>query len=97
MSRKCEAYCFQAQMAARTDLLLRYGTKIKELEAKVIEFQAKLATLDETKTEYEEKIELKNDLFDDLNLKLDAVQNKVRRILLVNSRNKTETVVQHAE
>lgn len=84
-------------MAHRADELSRYRIHINELEAKVTELEAKLATLDETKTEYEEKVELKNDLFDDLNLKLDALQNKVRGILQVNFRNKTETVVQHAE
>lgn len=67
------------------------------MQAKVTELEAKLAELNETKTEYEEKIELKNDLFADLNLKLDAMQSKVRGILKVNSKNKTETEVKHVE
>lgn len=87
MSRKCEAYC----------LTFESGTRIKELEAKVTELEGKLATLNESKVEYEEKVELKNDLFDDLNAKLDVMQNKVRGILQVNSKNKTKTVVHYTE
>lgn len=87
LSRKCEAYC----------LTFESGTRIKELEAKVTELEGKLATLNESKVEYEEKVELKNDLFDDLNAKLDVMQNKVRGILQVNSKNKTKTVVHYTE
>lgn len=87
LSHKCETYCLTAQSESR----------IKELEAKVTELEGKLATLNESKVEYEEKVELKNDLFDDLNAKLDVMQNKVRGILQVNSKNKTRTVVHYTE
>lgn len=86
MSQQCKPYCSELS-----------SNQIKELQAKVTELEAKLAVLNETKTEYEEKIELKNDLFADLNLKLDAMQSKVRGILKVNSKNKTETEVKHVE
>lgn len=86
MSQQCKPYCSELS-----------SNQIKELQAKVTELEAKLAVLNETKTEYEEKIELKNDLFADLNLKLDAMQSKVRGILKVNSKNTTETEVKHVE
>lgn len=86
MSQQCKPYCSELS-----------SNQIKELQAKVTELEAKLAVLNETKTDYEEKIELKNDLFADLNLKLDAMQSKVRGILKVNSKNKTETEVKHVE
>lgn len=84
-------------MSAQAEQNYRSASHINELHAKITELEAKLAALNETKTEYEEKIEMKNDLFADLNLKLDTMQNKVRGILQVNSKNKTETEVKLVE